>query len=118
MRVIPNATLDPDVVAEWMRRREAFRRNTRWLWYLYAGVLALIALPPILNFVPAYPYLVRVAFVPVLGVLWIKNRHFHILKCPHCEKPPVKFSRPLEGDDFCPHCFYWLENPRRGSTRA
>jgi hypothetical protein len=110
------ATFDPAVVSEWTRRRVTFRHKSRWLWWILTVLLILATLPVVAGIIPTTPWLSAEAFCGVAFALVLRFRYLAVLKCPHCGRRPVRPGQrlPLWDVDCCPHCYYWLINPRRG----
>jgi uncharacterized protein YbaR (Trm112 family) len=119
--MIARATFDAEVVAEWQRRRSAFRRSSRWVWWPFWLVVLLAPLPFILNVIDVKPGAFVVAFVLLFVGFHLRYRHLGILACPHCGKPPApdRFGQMALGEmDCCPHCSYWFIDIRDGSKNA
>jgi hypothetical protein len=115
------ATFSAEVVAEWELRRATLRRASNPIWYVFLGVVLVIAaLLPFLGLTSFFPYLGVIAFLGIFVLSYLKLRPFYLLKCPHCGKSPLGFgAMPAAFDiDICPHCYYWLLSPTRGSASA
>jgi hypothetical protein len=119
--MIEQATLDPEVVAEWQRRRNAFRLSSHWVWWPFWLAVLLAPLPFFLGIIDVRPGGLVVAFVLLFVGLYLRYRHLGILACPHCGKSPApdRFGQmTLREIDCCPHCSYWLINIRGGSDNV
>ena len=118
MSAVRRAVLDPSVVAEWARRRAEYRRKARPAWYVFATLTVVAVLPPILQLVPPWPYYAVISVLCIASAIHLHLRHQVVLSCPHCGKRPTpQFGRlPLYEIDCCPHCYYWLLDPRRGAA--
>jgi len=119
--MIARATYDAGVVAEWQRRRSAFRRSSRWIWLPFWLAVLLAPLPFILGVLDIKPGAFVVAFVLLFVGLHLRYRHHLIIACPHCGRPPApsRFGRmPLGEIDCCPHCSHWLIDLRGSSQDA
>jgi hypothetical protein len=114
--MVATATFDKDVVAEWERRVKQYRRSTRRTMVVFAPLLLVAALPPILGFVTPFPYSAFAAFVVVVVAILCGFAFRADLTCPHCGDNPVLGNQvvPLWQIDHCAKCSYWLLNPRRG----
>jgi hypothetical protein len=109
--MIERATYDESVVAEWGRRRSAFRRSSRWVWWPFWIAALLAPLPFVSGTVDAKPGAFVVVFILLFVGLYLRYRHITILTCPHCGKRPApdRFGQVALGEvDCCPHCSYWL----------
>jgi hypothetical protein len=109
----PDTKFDPQVVAEWDRRRSQHRRASQWLWYLFWTVLIVASVPMLLRIVDYFPYGIALLFCTVAAASMLRLRYLAILKCPHCEQTPVgRLEAPLLTEsESCPHCHYWLLHP-------
>ena len=113
MPAVSQAIFDPEVVAEWARRRARHRHASRWLWYVFWVLLIVACLPLFFCLVGYFPYGVVLAFCAAVGASTLKSRYMAILKCPHCDQAPVGrlVIPPLINVEHCPHCHYWLLHP-------
>jgi hypothetical protein len=119
--MIPRATYDEGVVAEWQRRRSAFRRSSRRVWWPFWLAVLLAPLPFILGVVDIKPAAFVVAGILLFVGLHLRYRHLGILACPHCGKPPSpdrSRQMVLREIDCCPHCSYWLIDLRGSGENA
>lgn len=114
------ATFDPQVVAEWQRRRTAFRQTSRWVWVAYWSAVLLAPSPFLFGVIPPWPAALVTAFVALLVGLFLRC-HTVVLTCPHCGKRPAPDSFgqiPIGDVDCCPHCSYWLIDLRGSVEHA
>ena len=115
--MVMKATFDAAVVTEWARRREHFQRKGRWLWWVFAVLLVLAVVPALLGMIAPFPWLVVVAVCAIAYAVTLRSRYLAVIACPHCDKKPWSLRTrrlALVGHDLCPHCYYWLIDPRRG----
>ena len=114
--MVERATFDATVIAEWARRRAHFRRKSRWRWWVFAVLLVLAALPVLLGMLAPVPWIPVAGFCAFAYGLTLRFRYLAVLACPQCGKRPLRQSAalPLWDLDYCPHCYYWLIDPRRG----
>lgn len=112
------ATLDHEVIAEWALRCARSRKSSRTPRYiLITAFLAALSLP-LLGVVAYLPYLLYVAVVAVFAAASFPGAAFASLRCPHCNKVLIPVGQvPLTPIDFCPHCRFWLIDPK-GHTDA
>jgi hypothetical protein len=111
------ATFDADVTAEWQRRCVAFRHSQQWLWWIFWLLVGIAPTPLLLGLVPAIPYALVAPVLLLAVALLLRFRYLANVQCPHCARTPVpQIGRlPLWDIDCCPHCDYWLLNPRHGA---
>jgi hypothetical protein len=114
--MVERATFNATMIAEWARRRAHFRRQSRWLWWVFAVLLVLAAVPVLLGMIAPFPWIPMLGFCALAYGLTLRFRYLATIACPHCGKRPLSpLARlPLWDIDFCPHCYYWLIDPRRG----
>ena len=104
MAAVSQAIFDPEVVAEWTRRRARHRHASRWLWCVFWIVLIVACLPLFFRLVDLFPYGVVLAFCATVAASTLKSRYMVILKCPHCDEAPVGrlVMPPLINAEHCP----------------
>jgi hypothetical protein len=116
--MVERAIFDATVIAEWARRRAHLRRKSRWLWWVFAILLVLAAVPVLLGLIAPFPWLPVVGFCALAYGATLRFRYLAIIACPHCGKRPLRqrAALPLWDLDYCPHCYYWLIDPYRGKV--
>jgi hypothetical protein len=116
--MVERATFDATVIAEWTRRRTHSRRKSRRLWWVLAVLLVIAMVPVLLGMISPFPWVPVVGFCALGFGLALRFRYLAVIACPRCgERPLSPFARlPLWDFDYCPHCYYWLIDPRRGRT--
>ena len=112
------ATLDPKVTAEWARRCARSRKASRTPRYILIAAFLAALSPPIFGVVAYLPYLVYLAVIAAFAAAMFPGAAFASLRCPNCNRILIPVGPvPLTPIDFCPHCRFWLVDPRgRTST--
>lgn len=112
-RALYRATLRPEVIREWKRRRHALQRSDTVAWVLLVLTTIGLLMPMALKIIEPFPWAAAVAMAAISVGFYLRVRHQFVLSCPNCGKHPgIQWGQiVLYRVECCPHCLHWLEPP-------
>ena len=110
------ATLNQEIIAEWGRRCAKSRKASRVPRYFLVAAILIASSSPLFGVVAYFPYLLYVGVIAIFAAAMFPGAAFASLRCPNCDKVLIPVGQiPLTPIDFCPHCRFWLIDPRGGA---
>ena len=116
--MVGRAQIDRKVINAWAGTVSSVRKG--WLKGAasWAVGTAVAYIPYGIGIIQSKVYLASVIAISLFYGSLIALLSSVTLRCPHCGKNPrtgVWHQAPLYQIDYCPHCYYWLVDPRQSS---